>query len=68
MCHYTVLKLFFFTHWCFYAVYLNMCLLKIQEQLTDIQKQLAEKEARWKETLLKEIGSLQVKLFEYASG
>ncbi|XP_042565895.1 SUN domain-containing protein 2-like isoform X2 [Clupea harengus] len=34
-------------------------LAKIQEQLTDIQKQLAEKEARWKETLLKEIGSLQ---------
>lgn len=34
--------------------------IKIQEQLMDIQKQLAEKEARWKETLLKEIGSLQV--------
>ncbi|KAG5276746.1 hypothetical protein AALO_G00109250 [Alosa alosa] len=37
-------------------------LAKIQEQVIDIQKQLTDKEARWKETLLKEMGSLQFKV------
>ncbi|XP_062406741.1 SUN domain-containing protein 2-like [Sardina pilchardus] len=37
-------------------------LAQIQQQLMDIQEQLTEKEANWKETLLKEMGSLPFKV------
>lgn len=55
-----VTESFPFTHWGRLSCLLILKSIKIQEQLIDIQKQLAEKEARWKETLLKEIESLQV--------